>query len=181
MRLRWLESHDVMPFKTRTVKCPGGRRVRVYRRADDAFPVVATSVNASLRSTLATAEQLSGSLEGAAAREVKEVATRLDHVNQSLRERLRAVYVVYQADPCGNGHYLAEEVRRINQQEERLRETAISLENLLRLHASGTPDSELLALVRHVADKLNPIPPSHGDQQRAIEDNAQRWQRELSE
>jgi hypothetical protein len=165
-----------MPFKTRRVRCPDGRSIRVYRRAEDAFPVVAASVRGAIGTTIEAADQLQLQLHGEAAREVREVATRLDHINQSLRERLRAVYIVYQADPCTNSRYLAEEVRRINQQEERLRELAVGLENLLRLHAHGTPAEEMLVLVRELTRRLGP-PSAPASTAGQIEANARRWER----
>ncbi len=169
-----------MIFPTRKVKCRDGEKVRVlrvYRRADDAFPVVASSISLSIGSTIAAAKALEGDLHGEAHREIQEVATRLDVINRSLRERLRAAYVVYQGDPCSKGEYLAEEVRRISRQEERLREVAFSLDNLVRLQAGGTPDSAMLEMLGRIMARLDSAPGSH-ESARVIEENAERWESE---
>lgn len=170
-----------MIFPTRRVKCRDGssvRVLRVYRRADDAFPVVASAITVSIGSTIEAAETLKGDLHGEARREIQEVATKLDVINRSLRERLRAAYIVYQGDPCSKGDYLAEEVRRISRQEERLREVAFSLDNLVRLQAAGTPDGAVLATLGKIMARLDSAPHS-GEQAAAIEQNAERWGTEL--
>lgn len=165
-------------FHTRKVKCRDGRTIRVYRRADDAFPVVASKVSASLSSTLEATGMLQANLHGEARKELQEVATRLDAINRSVRERLRAAYIVFQGDPCSKSDYLAEEVRRICLQEERLREVAFALDNLVRLQAQGTPDSAVLTALDRIMDRLDARQHIGGEGAIAIEQNAERWRKE---
>src|SRR5947208_3374700 len=130
--------------KTRTVPCPDGRKLRVYKDADDAFPVVAADVSAAFAATADAADQLSAGMKGEASRTVKELADRIDVVSRSLRERLRAVYIVFQADPCGQMSNLTAEVNRINRQEERLRTVAVTMEQICRLAREGADETYLV-------------------------------------
>jgi hypothetical protein len=148
--------------------------VRVYRRADDAFPVLAYPITLAVKASLEAADAATAELSGAVKREVQQVATRIDSVNQSLRDRLRATYVVFQGSPCKLLLFLAEEVSRINRQEERLREVAIVLDNLTRMHTAGAPAEELLAMARQAMDRLDPPQPIETIAE-AITTSAERW------
>jgi methyl-accepting chemotaxis protein len=160
-------------FKTRRVRCPDGRKLSVYRNADDAFPVIASQVDLAVKSTVDVAEELRAGVAGEASRRVQELANRIDGVSRSLRERLRAVYVVYQADPCGQITNLAAEVNRINRQEERLREVAIAIEQVCELARQGASDAQLVSIVQELIHTLDG--PTGLRSATVIEQRAREW------
>lgn len=160
--------------KMHTVRCLDGRKLRVYKNADDAFPVVAADVSAAFTSTADAAQQLSIGLTGEAGRTVKELADRIDVVSRSLRERLRAVYVVFQADPCGQLANLTAEVNRINRQEEQLRTLAVTMEQICQLARDGADETHLLPLIRDVWRVLTPAAEA-APMAAEIERRAEQW------
>lgn len=161
----------------KSVRCGDGRTVHVYRRADEAFPVVASTLQVTFDSTLDAVGQLQVSAHGAVERKLTELATQLDGVNRSLRERFRAAYVAYQADPCNNGEYLTTEIRRISRQEERLREAAIAMETLRLLAAGGGSQDHILGALRQItAFLLGEAPPQPELTPQLVEERGEAWQ-----
>jgi hypothetical protein len=160
-------------FKTRKVKCGKGRTLRVYRNADDAFPVVAPQVAVALQGTAAVTDQLRAGVRGEASRRVEELANRIDAVSRSLRERYRAAYVVFQTDPCNQSEFLAAEVNRISRQEERLREVAISMEQVCEYARQGASDAQVTGLLKELIQTLEP---SLGPVAKRVELRAKEWE-----
>lgn len=84
----------------------------------------------------------------------------LNERNQSLVLQFRALYSVYQADPCSYGRYYAEGVATLVSNQERLNELAIRVRGLIDLLSAnpGRPQvivKEYLAVV----GQLGGVPP----------------------
>ncbi len=140
--------------KTRRVKCPDGRIVRVFKNPEDAFPILVRDISLRLQGDVAVASEIAGQLKADLSTTARTVATELDEVNRSMQSTFRSIYIVYQHDPCRQGDYLAEEVRKANEREHELRRVSVALMRLRDLVGSGATDIVIKEMLRDVLGVL---------------------------
>lgn len=140
--------------KMRKVKCSNGDVMFVYRDAEDAFPVLAPKATGSLDVAVAALTEVEARVSAGYQREVKDLGSRIDSINLSMREALRAAYVVFQGNPCSDHGNLAAHVRSITGFEQQLRSFALSIEQCARFLESGVAADEVMPILR---DRLRSI------------------------
>lgn len=82
-------------------------------------------------------EQLQGELDADLKNEAQTFLMQLDKANISMQSKFRAVYAVYQADPCNKVDYLAEGIKHIIDGEDTLRRVLLETERIESLNRQG--------------------------------------------
>lgn len=127
--------------KMRQVKCPDGSTRQVYRDINDAMPL---ALRESIRKSQATVQELAGataSLGTEQATSVHSALFALNDKNDSLMMALRAVYLVFCANPCANDRMLAEQVSLLIEQQRMTTDVLIRTRGLIELARLNPQDS----------------------------------------
>ncbi|BAN00541.1 hypothetical protein [Ilumatobacter coccineus] len=145
--------------KMKKYRCPDGRVVNVYRDAEDAFPLLARDAHLSVGVAMGVLNEIEGKVGAEHVTQVRELGQRVDSLNLSMRDSLRATYIVFQSDPCSNGTHLAEQVRSITLYEQELRMFTHASESCVRLLNAGVPADEAIAVLREkLFEMSDPLP-----------------------
>ena len=148
--------------KMRKHKCPDGRVVYAYRNADDAFPLKTDDWSAKFEAAVKGLEGVpaGGNVSVEIRKQASAFFAQLDEANRSMLPQFRAVYAVYQADPCNQSGFLAEETSKIIAMENQNRSRLIELEETRILSDPNWDEPKLRALFSHTKQALMPPEPS---------------------
>lgn len=110
------------PFtKSYERKCLDGSIKTIYKKAEDAFPLLINGYDAKMSSKIKT-ELIDGAeLSGSLKKNVDTLLYGLDDINNGLMMSFRAAYVGFQSDPCANNVFFLEQITQINEEQRRLR------------------------------------------------------------
>lgn len=133
------------PFWGRTIKvrCLDGTERLVYRNPDHAFPLFSKEWSTQVEATGKALEGLQGSLGVNFNSQVRGFLIQLDQANLSMQSQFRAIYVVYQTNPCGLDDYLVTQIRMIIERESILRKMQIEIRKLESLKNAGVSEQTL--------------------------------------
>ena len=145
------------PFsKTYPHKCPDGTTKQVYKHPDDAFPLCLDHRDLSFSGKLKTGFLESMKLSAGSKKRVDEILFSIDKRNNGLMFAFRAVYVVYQSDPCTQTDYLSREIAALIEEQQKLRVFDASLSLLANLAQSGSiKRKELLLRLDQIIDAVD--------------------------
>lgn len=123
--------------KMRTVRCPDGQPMQVYRNPDDAYRL-------EVREQIAHATAEIKALEHAAARaglnveqHVRGMYIQLDVANRSMQAQLAAAYKTFVHRPCEKYDWLVQRVEKILDEESVARRLVIEIQAVHTLLAAG--------------------------------------------
>jgi len=139
--------------KTYRVKCPDGTIRDVYKNVDDAFPLFIQGFQADVTAELKAIDGLSAKAKAAYATKLQGLLYGLDEHNHSLMMNFRAVYVVFQSDPCGSIEFLRRSIEKLCEDQKRLSDLRTKVRALIELAKNQKAESgEVFALFRVVVD-----------------------------
>ena len=141
--------------KTRKHRCPDGTERIVFKNPDDAFPLSVKDWSTRLEGTLNAVKELQGSLGADFKNQIEGFFVQLDQANSSMQSQFRAIYVVYQTDPCGQDGYLATEIQKIIERECTLRRMQIEISKIESLRSQGFDEQELAQVLAETHTRLS--------------------------
>lgn len=150
---RWLQWLSELFSKTRIVECGDGRRIRVHKKVEDAFPFFARNRGLGLKATSDGLGSLG--LELGLRSEVQAILANMDSESQSLLTEIAGLYSFYQSNPCLHEQYYAQSVQDLVARHRRLAEARTLLETLPGLVKNGATTEECQALFERAVVALN--------------------------
>jgi len=128
-------------FKRFKRKCPDGTTHWVYKNINDAFPLIVADVDSSFNSKISVDGVAQTELGSKYSSKIKGLLFELDSANQNIMIEFRAVYSVYQSEPCGNAKFYSTKVAEIIEDHKNLRQLKTKIEGLVSI-LSGNGISE---------------------------------------
>ncbi|GAA3458480.1 hypothetical protein ACFFSW_04470 [Saccharothrix longispora] len=123
-----------LPWSKRyKVKCRDGSVKYVHRDVDDAFPLELRESGKRTAAGLDVLQQVSGNLERSHVEQIKAALFSLNQANDTMMVNFRALYTVYQTDPCANAGYLAAGTQALMAEHQRTKDLVIRLDALLKM------------------------------------------------
>jgi hypothetical protein len=120
------------PFsKIRRHRCPDGDKI-VYKSVDDAFPLFIPEWKGQIDSSIEALKKVSARIRTEYATMVRGLLYSVDDLNQDLMLRFRAVYVVYQHDPCNQAGFLQRQIEKMLNEQHGLRMLRVQIQALIR-------------------------------------------------
>lgn len=162
---------------TYKVKCPDGVKT-VHRDISTAFPLALPSYRASGGVSLSDLAGNNVQLDTEIERSVAGVLYQLNELNETVMMNFWAVYVTYQADPCGNAQLLARKVDEMTSELQRLTAIRLELKSLIDLAVANPANpSQVLQLFSEIVGKHNlpGAPQASATQITDARDAASRW------
>lgn len=149
MRLKW-------PFrKTYNVKCPDGSVKTVYKKVDDAFPLLLSGWEGKVGVSADVLKKVNADLEAEYASKVHGLLFSLDEVNQDLMMSFRGAYITFQSDPCGAAEFLQREMKKLLEEQIRLRTRKVAIDGLIELAKGGDAQrEEFLKVFMSIVDNM---------------------------
>lgn len=137
------------------VKCQDGSRKTVYKKVEDAFPLAINGYEANVSTKLKSELLQEGELDGALKTKVDGLLYGLDDINNGLMISFRSAYVGYQTDPCANNEFLLTEIRKINEEQRRLRALRMQIRGYVEMAKTNPGNTTQLAkLYNTLVDKI---------------------------
>ena len=169
--------------KTRTVKCPGGREIRVYKNPRNAFPLYTEDWGTQFKGAVDAATQLTAEIGGEFANRMSRLLFLLDDTNGGMQLKLSASYQYYAEDPCTREQWFERQLTQILSEETRLKTASVELAALRLLAEKGADSHTLLDRVEQMMARLSRSDIEH-DRQVAFENASSavdEWQKGSSE
>ena len=123
--------------KTFTRRCPDGTTHTIYRNIDDAFPLYIVDKDDSFSGKVNVDRLAQTELGAKYVTRVKGLLFELDSANQNIMLDFRAVYAVYQGEPCGNAKFFSKQISYIIEDQKKLRQLKILIAGLVSLLGSN--------------------------------------------
>ena len=144
------------PFaKSYEKKCPDGTTKTVYKKVEDAFPLSINGYEAKISSKLKLELLEDVDLSGNLKTKVDGLLYGLDDINNGLMMQFRSAYVGYQTDPCANNEYLLIEIKKINEEQRRLRALKMQIRGFVEmLKSKPAESSEIAVLYGNLVNKI---------------------------
>ncbi|MEP0365695.1 MAG: hypothetical protein ABJN36_09435 [Cyclobacteriaceae bacterium] len=120
-------------FKRFKRKCPDGTIHWIYRSIDDAFPLIVADKENSLNSKVNVDSIAAAEIGSKHISKIKGLLFGLDSANQNIMIEFRAVYSVYQAEPCGNAKFFSDKISEIIDDHKLLRQLKTKIEGLVNI------------------------------------------------
>jgi hypothetical protein len=120
-------------FKRFKRKCPDGTIHWVYRNINDAFPLIVADVDTSFNGKVNVDGVAQTELGTKYASKIKGLLFELDSANQNIMIEFRAVYSVYQSEPCGNAKFFSTKIAEIIEDHKNLRQLKTKIEGLVSI------------------------------------------------
>jgi hypothetical protein len=142
----------MMRFFRRTYKhrCPDGTVKTLHRNLDDAFPLYVPGIQTKMSADLGALAGTPGlTVAGDYQNQLQGVLYSLSDRNESLMMSFRAVYAMYQTDPCTNQASFDRQVEAIIDGVQRLTELQFKVRSIILLIQAGTPDARELTTLFH--------------------------------
>lgn len=128
----------------------------MYRRVEDALPLHIKGWSSSASLTADVPQTLTAGISGDLQRKVEGLVFALNDQNEGLMLAFRSIYVVYEADPCANSGYLADQVTELNREQTRLNNLRMLVRALADQAASGHATPAVVADVYlQIVDRLS--------------------------
>lgn len=165
----------------RKVRCPDGTVKYVYRHVDDAFPLELTTSSTQLKANLDAAQELTAGIESSYSTTIQGMLYSISQKNESLMMSLRALYVLFQGDPCANAALFNENVVQLVKEQSRLNDVSTRLHALATLlQGNQAPSETILTKLLDIVQLVGSAPPEVNGTVTAlaIEDNrvvVQKW------
>lgn len=140
--------------KTHRIRCPDGTERIVHKNVDDAFPLHIPGWTAKTGAEADYLKQVSGKLSAEYATEVKGLLYSLDEQNQSLMMGFRAVYIMFQSNPCGNADSLRRQIEKMIDDQQRLTAIRIQMRTVIELATNRAGDPTIITAFREIAGLL---------------------------
>ena len=112
------------------VRCENGSEKHVYRRVDDAFPLELVGFDVRAAGRFKDAFQDQAELKVKASKMVDAQLFSISERNNGLMMEFRAVYVVFQGDPCKQHEFFSKQVKKIIKEQRKLRALDAKITNL---------------------------------------------------
>lgn len=147
MPLRWKKQYKV--------KCCDGSTKYVHYDVNDAFPLELRESDKRSRARVDVMQQVSGELERSYADRIRAGLFSLSKTNDTMMVNFRAVYTVYQSDPCGQTAYLATETKKVIDEHRRSNDMLMRLDVLLNMAQLGSkPSAEIVGQILNIITEL---------------------------
>lgn len=114
-------------------KCPDGTIHWVYRNINDAFPLIVVDKDTSFNSKVNVEGVGQTELGTKYVSKIKGLLFELDSANQNIMIEFRAVYSVYQGEPCGNAKFYSTKISEIIEDHKNLRQLKTKIEGLVSI------------------------------------------------
>jgi hypothetical protein len=109
------------PFsKLYQVKCKDGSTKTVYRDINHAFPLAVSGTDLKFTAKMRSEIIKDVTLDATSKEQIKSLLYQIDDLNNNNMIAFRAAYIGFQSDPCANGEYLLTEIKKINDEAQRL-------------------------------------------------------------
>ena len=140
-------------FKQFKRRCPDGTIHRVYRNIDDAFPLIVADVDTSVNGGVDVDGMAQTALGAKYETRIKGLLFELDSANQNIMIEFRAVYSVYQGEPCGNAKFYSSKIAEIIEDHKNLRQLKTKIEGLVSiLGSSGASETGFIDAYLEIID-----------------------------
>lgn len=136
------------------MQCPDGTKRSVYRNVESAFPLLLSSATDSIDAGGGIGPAASMKAGAKHSRTFAALLTAVSEENDELLLCFRALYVMYQGNPCGNGAYFDLEMRQLVEQRKRLRTAGRLLTAAGQLIDHGGAEAEVRASLTEAAQLL---------------------------
>jgi hypothetical protein len=151
-------------------KCRDGSRKTVYKKVEDAFPLAINGYEANIATKLKSELLQEGELNGALKTKVDGLLYGLDDINNGLMIAFRSAYVGYQTDPCENNEFLLTEIRKINEEQRRLRALRMQIRGYVEMAKTNPGNTtELAELYNTLVNKIGAYSMGDAGVQEAID------------
>ncbi len=114
-------------------ECPDGTTHWIYKNINDAFPLIVADVDASLNSKVNVDGVAQTELGAKYATKIKGLLFELDSANQNIMIEFRAIYSVYQGEPCGNAKFYSTKIAEIIADHKNLKQLKTKIEGLVSI------------------------------------------------
>jgi len=164
--------------KTKKHRCPDGTTRLVHRNIDDAFPLHFQGVTANAATSLEAIAGAPVSLEAGYERKAEHLAFALGELNESVMMSFRAVYAVYQSDPCTHSDFLMRKIDHITFELQRLTGLRMQLRTFVELAAAHPEQTDRTwDTYMSLVEALQPVGSAEAAAHKIdiARDNAQRW------
>lgn len=144
------------PFsKSYEENCKDGSRKTVYKKVEDAFPLSINGYEANISSKIKSELLQDAELGGSYKTKVEGLLYGLDDINNGLMISFRSAYVGYQTDPCANNGFLLDEIRKINEEQRRLRALKMQIRGYVEMVKTNPGNStELAKIYNNLVNKI---------------------------
>jgi hypothetical protein len=102
------------------VRCKDGSVKNFYKNIDHAFPLVVSGVDLKFTAKMRSDIIKDVTLDATSKEEIKSLLYQIDDLNNNNMIAFRAAYIGFQSDPCANSEYLLKEIKKINDEAQRL-------------------------------------------------------------
>jgi len=167
-------------FKRFKRKCPDGTIHWVYRDINDAFPLIVADVDASVNGKVNVDGVAQTELGAKYATKIKGLLFELDSANQNIMIEFRAVYSVYQGEPCGNAKFYSSKIAEIIEDHKNLRQLKTKIEGLVSiLGAKGISEKGFVSAYLDITDSYGKYIPRQAAEAKVHEmaEESKDWQR----
>jgi len=113
--------------------CPDGTEHWIYKNINDAFPLIVADSDSSVNSKINVEGVAETEIGAKYSRKIKGMLFELDSANQNIMLEFRAVYSVYQGEPCGNAKFYRTKVAEIIEDHKNLRQLKTKIEGLVSI------------------------------------------------
>ncbi len=117
--------------------CPDGTVHWIYKNINDAFPLIVADKASSVNSKVNVEGVAETELGVKYATKIKGMLFELDSANQNIMLEFRAVYSVYQGEPCGNAKFYSTKIAEIIGDHKNLRQLKTKIEGLVSILSSN--------------------------------------------
>ena len=125
-------------YKPQEIVCPDGSVKFVHHDLDRIFPLHISSKKSSAQAALDVAKQAKAKLSRQHQEKVEQVLVAINESNANTQMACRAHYTVYAASPCEGYDYYKLAMDRSTKHQERMQQTKIALDNLVRMATAKT-------------------------------------------
>lgn len=170
--------YNLIPFRrTRKFKCPDGREPIVFKNPDDAFPLIAKDWSARFNAVCNALKELQGNLGAQFEKQIEGFFVQLDQANFSMQSQFRAIYIVFQTDPCNQNDYLSKGIKKIIEIENTHRKMQIEISRIEILISQGSGSKELLQALTDSQKRLlkSDIEENISKEFQKVEENTLAW------
>ena len=122
---------DWLLGETYRVDCGDGRKMEVYRDIDKIFPLYAKEGGVSVSGAVNLAEQLDANVDVKTRNNISQAFVSIHEMNASAMMDMRAAYISYKNNPCGNEEFYNREVVVVRETRSRLEALKIKLSSVI--------------------------------------------------
>ena len=129
MNLPWTKKYKI--------KCPDGTTKMVYKNVDDALPVYVKGYEKEFKANAKGLEEIEGEIANSSKSKIDGMLYSLDYFNNSLQMEFRAIYLVYETDPCSNGELFSQKIYELIEKYSALNSLKLKIYGLVEAIKSG--------------------------------------------